>query len=60
MWPVYCTDCGQFALIDCRQITDVVNLAPGVIAVVVRCTQGHRIPVLTGRLVKERTSTPRS
>jgi hypothetical protein len=57
MWPVYCTDCGQFAFADCRQITRVVNLAPGVIAVEVRCVRGHRIPVLTGAAVRERTWT---
>ena len=60
MWPVYCTDCGQLALVDCRQIVGVVNLSPGVIAVEVRCARGHHIPLLTGRAVQERTWTRRS
>lgn len=60
MWPVYCSDCGSFTFADCRRITGVVNLAPGVIAVEVRCVRGHRIPLLTGRAVQERTWTPRS
>lgn len=57
MWRVYCTDCDQVVLLDCAQLTSVVNLEPGVIAVEMRCTRGHRIPVLTGRAVGERAWT---
>lgn len=60
MWRVYCTDCAEPTLVDCSQVTSVVNLAPGVIAVEVRCTRGHIVPVLTGRAVQERTWKPRS
>jgi hypothetical protein len=60
MWRVYCTDCGQLTLVDCSQLGSVVNLAPGVIAVEMRCAQGHRIPVLTGRAVQGWTWKPRS
>jgi hypothetical protein len=38
----------------------VVNLAPGVIAVEMRCTRGHAIPVLTGHAIGERAWTRRS
>lgn len=56
MWRVYCTDCDEVTLVGCSQVTSVVNLAPGVIAVVMQCGYGHRIPVLTGRAtVEERT-----
>jgi hypothetical protein len=55
MWPVYCTDCGQLTLTDCRQITRVVNLAQGVIAVEAQCPLGHRIPTLTGSAVLGRS-----
>jgi hypothetical protein len=59
MWRVYCTDCGEFTLVDCSQLSSAVNLAPGVIAVELQCTHGHRIPVLTGRAVQgERTWKP--
>jgi hypothetical protein len=54
MWRVYCTDCEQVELLDCAQLTSVVNLEPGVIAVEMRCTRGHPIPVLTGQAVGER------
>jgi hypothetical protein len=53
MWRVYCSDCGEVALLDCSQLTSVVNLEPGVIAVEVRCTRGHLIPVLTGHAMGE-------
>jgi hypothetical protein len=49
MWRVYCTDCDQVVLLDCAQLTGVVNPARGVIAVEMRCTRGHHIPVLTGQ-----------
>jgi hypothetical protein len=58
MWRVYCTDCGELTLVDCSLLSSVVNLAPGVIAVEMQCAQGHRIPVLTGRAVKEQTWKP--
>ena len=60
MWPVHCADCDQLVLVDCRQITGVVNLAPGVIAVEVQCPLGHLVPVLTGRATEERPWTRRS
>jgi hypothetical protein len=55
MWRVYCTECGEVVLLDCAQLGSVVNLEPGVIAVELRCTRGHRIPVLTGHAIGERT-----
>jgi hypothetical protein len=60
MWRVYCTDCGEVMLVDCSQLTSVVNLAPGVIALEMRCAKGHRILVLTGRAVQEQTWKQRS
>jgi hypothetical protein len=60
MWRVYCTDCGELMLVDFTLLAGVVNLAPGVIAVEMQCPQGHRIPVLTGRAVREWTWKPRS
>jgi hypothetical protein len=53
MWRVYCSDCGEVVLLDCSQLTSVVNLEPGVIAVEVRCTRGHLIPMLTGHAMGE-------
>jgi hypothetical protein len=61
MWRIYCTDCDEVTLVGCAQLTSVVNLAPGVIAVVLECVHGHRIPVLTGRAAaEERTWKPSS
>jgi hypothetical protein len=60
MWRVYCTDCDESVLLDCSQLTNVVNLEPGVIAVEMRCTRGHPIPVLTGHAIGERAWTQRS
>jgi len=53
MGRVYCGDCGEVVLLDCSQLASVVNLEPGVIAVEVRCTRGHLIPVLTGHAMGE-------
>ena len=60
MWRVYCTDCGEVVLLDCSQLTNVINLEPGVIAVEMRCTRGHHIPVLTGQAIGERSWTRHS
>ncbi len=34
MWQVYCVDCGQWALLGPRRIIELINVAPGVILVV--------------------------
>jgi hypothetical protein len=60
VWRVYCTDCEEVVLLDRAQLTSVVNLERGVIAVEMRCMRGHRIPVLTGHAMGEQAWKHRS
>ncbi len=53
MWRVHCADCGQWTLLGPRRITELVNVEPGVILVVLECFAGHRIELVTGRATRQ-------
>lgn len=53
MWHVYCDECASLVLVDTRQITELINLAPGVIALTLRCPAGHLVQILSGRATQD-------
>ncbi|MEV0385312.1 hypothetical protein [Nonomuraea sp. NPDC050643] len=48
MFLAYCDSCGERFLLPANHVIRVHNLASGVIAVELRCYEGHRILVLSG------------